>query len=206
MPRRNSSGYFAEGCVVPFSVVLKRQPGDCYEGRIQDVTIEKVSMVPVQCACDLNLWGFAVVMACAQYRASDGPTAPEAPTRFYLGRFNPFTKTKVLKCNVQMILAAKSSTLELKVGYVEETGAAVGGMAFLNEPGLISTMEIGHKRNCPVRSNGVFPALMKTLERCEEENSTSQFWQRWMKDCLPLLQQRQNWLQPTPNFKTGDIG
>ncbi|CAK8686788.1 unnamed protein product [Clavelina lepadiformis] len=57
-----------EGGVVPFSVVLKRQPGDCYEGRIQDVTIEKVSMVPVQCACDLNLWRFAVVMACAQCR------------------------------------------------------------------------------------------------------------------------------------------
>ncbi|XP_076816352.1 uncharacterized protein LOC143462182 [Clavelina lepadiformis] len=33
----------------------------------------------------------------------------------------------------------------------------------------------------------------------------NQFWQRWMKDNLPLLQQRQKWLQPTPNFKTGDI-
>ena len=33
----------------------------------------------------------------------------------------------------------------------------------------------------------------------------NQFWQRWMKDYLPLLQQRQKWLQPTPNFKTGDI-
>ncbi|XP_076810887.1 uncharacterized protein LOC143453439 [Clavelina lepadiformis] len=32
-----------------------------------------------------------------------------------------------------------------------------------------------------------------------------QFWQQWIKDYLPLLQQRQKWLQPIPNFKTGDL-
>ena len=31
------------------------------------------------------------------------------------------------------------------------------------------------------------------------------FWKRWLKEYLPLLQQRQKWLTPTRNFKIGDL-
>ena len=31
------------------------------------------------------------------------------------------------------------------------------------------------------------------------------FWQRWVKEYLPLLQRRQKWLQPQRNLKVGDL-
>ena len=31
------------------------------------------------------------------------------------------------------------------------------------------------------------------------------FWERWMKEYLPLLQSRSKWLYPKPNFKVGDL-
>ena len=31
------------------------------------------------------------------------------------------------------------------------------------------------------------------------------FWQRWTKEYLPTLQERQKWLRPQPNFEIGDL-
>ena len=31
------------------------------------------------------------------------------------------------------------------------------------------------------------------------------FWQRWTKEYLPTLQERQKWLCPQPNFEIGDL-
>ena len=33
----------------------------------------------------------------------------------------------------------------------------------------------------------------------------NEFWQRWTREYLPTLQERQKWLQPKPNFKVGDL-
>ena len=30
------------------------------------------------------------------------------------------------------------------------------------------------------------------------------FWQRWVKEYLPMLQERQKWLKQRPNFKVGE--
>lgn len=33
----------------------------------------------------------------------------------------------------------------------------------------------------------------------------NEFWQRWTREYLPTLQERQKWLQPKPNYKVGDL-
>ena len=33
----------------------------------------------------------------------------------------------------------------------------------------------------------------------------NEFWQRWTKEYLQTLQERQKWLHPKPNFKVGDL-
>ena len=34
---------------------------------------------------------------------------------------------------------------------------------------------------------------------------SNEFWQRWTKEYLPTLQERQKWLHPKPNFKVEDL-
>ena len=31
------------------------------------------------------------------------------------------------------------------------------------------------------------------------------FWKRWLREYLPLLQERQKWLPPRRNFDVGDV-
>lgn len=34
---------------------------------------------------------------------------------------------------------------------------------------------------------------------------SNRFWQRWMKEYLPTLEERQKWLHSRPNFQVGDL-
>ena len=62
-----------------------------------------------------------------------------------------------------------------------------------------------------LRQNSSLPP--DTSEECDRFKArwkhvqvlSNQFWHRWIKECLPTLQERQKRLQPKPNFKVGDL-
>ena len=61
-------------------------------------------------------------------------------------------------------------------------------------------------RRNPSSSPDLFDELDRFKARWKHVHLlANEFWQRWTREYLPTLQERQKWLQPKPNFKVGDL-